>query len=425
MEIFKNRNFVKLFFAALTSQMGTTIGNMAFAFYLLERFSHQPIYATLAELMYSLPTIFVFFIVGVVADRFDRKKVAENCDWIRAGLTIVLFITLFFQSIPLIFFILFLRSAVTKFFFPAENSLVQGILNKDQYAKAAGLNQMLFSIFMVFGVGIGAATYKSIGIHGAVAIDFFSFIISGLLIRACKIPTAARLPNGKRSWKELNIQSSISDFKDGIIYIIKNRLLALLVFGFFMFGFVTGAFAILPMFTMKYKLALTHYEWYASLFAISLGIGLLVGSGIATFISSKVKPYQLMIIPIFSISLLVFFLGVTDQVWVFLSIVFVIGTCIAPINVAIGGWMPKIVHPKLMGRVSGWIDPLMMLAQSLTLGTIALLFPKIVARIDYLYYGMAVIILGVFIFYAMTLPKLSKAVEDTDKQKERPLVNHS
>lgn len=74
MDIFKNRNFVRLFFAALASQMGTTVGNMAFAFYLLDHFSHQPAYATLAELMYSLPTIFVFFMVGVVADRFDRKK---------------------------------------------------------------------------------------------------------------------------------------------------------------------------------------------------------------------------------------------------------------------------------------------------------------------------------------------------------------
>lgn len=60
--------------------------------------------------------------------------------------------------------------------------------------------------------------------------------------------------------------------------------------------------------------------------------------------------------------------------------------------------MPKIVHPKLMGRVSGMQDPFMMFAQSLTLGLVALLFPKFVSNIDYLYYGMGVIILLVFIF---------------------------
>jgi DHA3 family macrolide efflux protein-like MFS transporter len=419
MEIFRNRNFVKLFYAALFSQMGTTIGNMAFAFYLLDHFSHQPYYATLAELMYSLPTILVFFLVGVVADRFDRKKVAENCDWIRAGLTCFLFVALFLNSIPLVFLVLFIRSAVTKFFFPAENSLVQGILNREQYAQAAGLNQMLFSIFLVFGVGIGAAIYNTIGIYGAVFVDLISFVISGLLIRFCNIPISARLPNGKLEWKNININQALSDFKAGITYIIKSRLLTLLVFGFFIFGIVNGAFAILPMFKMKYELTLDNYEWYASFFAISLGLGLLVGSGIGTVIASKFKPHQLMVYPIFLTSLLIFFLGFTNKVSLFLVIVFFIGTCLGPINVAIGGWMPKIVHPKLMGRVSGWIDPLMMFAQSLTLGIIAFLFPKIIETVDYLYYGMATIILLVSLFYAFTLPKLSNAFEEKEKRRQR------
>ncbi|MGP1907213.1 MFS transporter [Metabacillus sp. JX24] len=416
MKIFENRNFVKLFFAALASQMGTTIGNMAFAFYLLDRFSHQPSYATLAELMYSLPTLFVFFLVGVVADRFDRKKVAENCDWIRAFLTVLLFGSLFLNSIPLIFFLLFLRSAVTKFFYPAEASLVQGILSKEQYAQAAGLNQILFSIFMVFGVGLGAIAYQTIGLKGAVTFDFISFVISAILIRRCKIPMEARLPNGKAKWKDFSISSTYRDFKDGILYIVKNKLLASLVFGFFVFGFVNGAFSILPIFTMKYELSPDNYEKYASFFAISLGAGLLAGSLIGTLMSSKFKPHQMMIYPIFVSGILIFMLGLTDHLGIFLATVFIIGTCIGPINVAIGGWMPKIVHPKLMGRVSGWTDPLMMFAQSLTLGIIAVVFPKFISNIEYLYYGMATVILFVFLFYALTLPKLSKELEYSQKK---------
>ncbi|MGG4490805.1 MFS transporter [Metabacillus idriensis] len=423
MKIFENRNFVKLFFAALASQMGTTIGNMAFAFYLLDRFSHQPSFATMAELMYSLPTLFVFFLVGVVADRFDRKKVAENCDWIRAFLTVFLFGSLFLNSIPLVFFLLFLRSAVTKFFYPAEASLVQSILNKDQYAQAAGLNQMLFSIFMVFGVGLGALAYKTIGLHGAVAVDFFSFIISAVLIRKCKIPMEARLPNGKIKWKDFSIGASYRDFKDGILYIARNKLLASLIFGFFVFGFVNGAFAILPIFTMKYELSPDNYEKYASYFAISLGIGLLAGSGLGTFLSSKIKPHQMMIYPILLSGILICILGLTDHTGIFLAAVFLIGTCIGPINIAIGGWMPKIVHPKLMGRVSGWIDPLMMFAQSITLGMIAVLFPKIISNVEYLYYGMATVILLVFLFYALTLPKLSRELEYSQAKRPRLASN--
>ncbi|MEK5323949.1 MFS transporter [Aeribacillus sp. FSL M8-0254] len=408
MDIFKNRNFVKLFFAALASQMGSTVGNMAFAFYLLEHFSSKPYYATIAELMYSLPTVFVFVIVGVVADRFDRKKVAENCDWIRAIMTACLFFALFTNSIPLIFFILFLRSAVTKFFYPAESSLVQAILRKDQYAQASGLNQILFSIFLVFGVGLGALAYRTVGIHGAVLVDLISFVLSALLIRSCKIPKSARLPNGRVSWKGLHISSAVSDFLEGIRYILHNRLLTLIIFGFFIFGFVQGSFAVLPLFTMKYDLAPNSYEMYSSLFAIFLGAGLLVGSTVSTFFAKKIKPFPMFVTPIFLTSIFVFLLGFVDEVEFYLSIIFLIGMCIGPVNVAIGGWIPNIVHPKLMGRVSGWIDPLMMFAQSATLLCIALLFPNIIRNIDLFYYGMALIILFVFFFYMILMPKYLK-----------------
>lgn len=419
MDIFQNRNFVKLFFAALSSQMGTTIGNMAFAFYLLDHFSEQPYYATLAELMYSLPTIFVFFLVGVVADRLDRKKVAENCDWIRAILTIFFFFALFTNSLPLMFLILFLRSAVTKFFFPAETSLVQGILRKDQFATAAGLNQMLFSMFMVFGVGLGALTYNWIGIHGAIFIDAVSFIISALLIRACNIPQAARLPNGRPKWKDLNMKSTLTDFKVGIQYIIRNRLLSLIIFGFFVFGFIQGSFAVLPIFTMKYELAPAHYEAYASYFAISLGVGLLFGSVISTWLANKMNSYVLFIFPILMTSILVLLLGLTSNAWTFFILSFFIGMCIGPVNVVIGDWMPKIVQPNFMGRVSGWIDPIMMFSQSLTLGCITVLFPKVVSNVDLIYYGIAAIILAVFIFYAVLLPKKEAEVYTFSTQKNK------
>jgi MFS transporter, DHA3 family, macrolide efflux protein len=124
LKIFQNRNFSKLFLAGFTSMMGSIIGVTAFMFYLLDKFSEQPFYATLAELMYSLPTLAVFFIVGVLADRMDRQKIALYCDWICAVLCLVLMGAIWLDWMPLIFAILFLRSAVGKFFFPADQAMV-------------------------------------------------------------------------------------------------------------------------------------------------------------------------------------------------------------------------------------------------------------------------------------------------------------
>lgn len=72
---------------------------------------------------------------------------------------------------PLIFTVMFLRSAVAKFFYPAQNALVQGVLPKDGQVSAAGLNQTAVSIMILFGNTIGAACYWSFGVEGAMIVD--------------------------------------------------------------------------------------------------------------------------------------------------------------------------------------------------------------------------------------------------------------
>jgi DHA3 family macrolide efflux protein-like MFS transporter len=410
MGIFQNRNFRKLFFAMFTSQLGTTVGNMAFAFYLLDRFSSQPSYATLAELMYALPTLLVFFIVGVLADRMDRKRIAENSDWIRAGLTVLLFAAVSNESLFFVFLILFIRSAVAKFFTPAETSLVQGVLNKDQYMQAAGLNQTVAGVFMLFGVGLGALAYKFIGIEGAVIIDGISFIVSALLIRSCSIPKEVRLPNGKTGWKDIQLRTVLADFRQGIVYILKYKLLLSIIFGFFVFGLINGGFAVLPIFTMKYKLAPANYETYSSLFSIFLGIGFIIGSVVGNQIMKNMKPYQIIIAGIFATGILTISFGFTQNVWVYLGLILAAGLILAPVNMALNGWMTELVEPKLMGRVSAWIEPLMMSAHSLALGLIAAAFPKWV-NVDVMYYVLGVLMFAVSLYYFMVLPRLVRQRE--------------
>ena len=101
--LFRNPTFCKLFFATFTSQLGSVVGTMAFAYYMVDKFSEKPSLATTAELMYSLPTLAVFWIVGVIADRFDRKRIATYSDWIRAGLTLLLLIFVHYDLLFLCF----------------------------------------------------------------------------------------------------------------------------------------------------------------------------------------------------------------------------------------------------------------------------------------------------------------------------------
>ncbi|MGG3914805.1 MFS transporter [Rossellomorea vietnamensis] len=406
-EIFKNPIFLKLFFANFTSHMGSVIGLTAFMFYLLDRFSDQPMYASVTEMMYSLPTLLVFFLVGVFADRLDRQKIAYHCDTISAFLTLLLFGAIFIGWLPLIFTVLFLRSGVQKFFFPAEQGILQGVLSKDDYSTAAGLNQMVMSLFMLLGNAVAIFVYWTTGIYGAIAVDFVTFVVSAILIKKCVIPEEVRLPNGKHSWKDLNIQSVSKDFTAGMKYILNHKLLLSLIGGFVVFGIVNGGFSVIPIFILKYKLAPDSYEEYSILLGVAFGAGVLIGSIFSSMLTQKFKFHVLIVAGLVISGTFIIAASFAPTTWLFLMIIFIAALGLPLVNIAIGGWMPSIIDPKMMGRVQGWINPLMMLSQSITLGVIAMTFPSVVT-VEMLYWLVGGCLIIVAVFYTIILPKYVK-----------------
>ncbi|WP_423409580.1 MFS transporter [Heyndrickxia sp. MSNUG] len=414
-EIFRNRSFTKLFLANFTSQMGSTIGLTAFMFFLLDRFSTQPVYATITELMYSLPMLAVFFLIGVLADRMDRQKIAVYCDWISAGLSLLLIASIFIGWMPFVFGVLFLRSAIQKFFFPAEHGMVQGILQKDDYTTAAGLNQLVMSLFMLFGNGLGILAYWSIGIYGAIMVDAISFIVSALLIHATAVPKEARLPNGAHKLSDLNIKLVFKDFQKGFKYVLSSKLLSALIIGFFIFGIVNGGFSVMPIFILKYKLAPDTYEEYSIVIGFVFGIGVLIGSFIASLLAQKMKLYHLISVGLIVAGSFTAFASLPNNIVLYLALLFVSALALPLINIGIGGWLPSIIDPKMMGRVQGLISPLNMLSHSLTLAFIAYSFPAILS-IEMLYWIVGGCLAIVGVFYMIVLPKFAEENQTTVKE---------
>lgn len=405
--VFRKGNYTRLFFASFMSQMGGTIGLTALMFYLLDRFSEQPMYATITELMLSLPTLAVFFLVGVFADRFDRKKIALYSDWICSASSFLVLVCIITDLIPLMFAMLFMRSAVKSFFVPAQTSLIQGILSNEEYSSAAGLNQMVASMFMLFGNAIGIFFYWAIGIEGALLVDVASFIISALLVKSCEIPKEIRMPNGENSIKDLKVQLVLKDFKVGIKYILNHKLLLTLITGFIVFGIVNGGLSVMQVFILKYKLATENYEEVSMILGVVFGLGFMVGSISAAILASKLKHHQLLIIALIIGGSAILIGSLVNTVWAYLICSCLIGLSLPGINVSIGGWLPKIVAPKMMGRVQGLLNPLVMLSQSATLGFIIVFYPTLIS-IEFLYWLVGGSLIAVSLFYSIVLPKFAE-----------------
>jgi MFS transporter, DHA3 family, macrolide efflux protein len=415
--IFRNKNYRLLFFANFTSQFGTVTGLVAFMFYILDRFSSQPVYATITEMMYALPILFIFFLTGVIADRFDRQKIAVNCDLINALLSVLILLSIMVDFLPLVFVLLFIRSAISKFFNPAQSALLQGVLSKEDYPVGIGINQMFASLFFITGSGIGAIVFWGIGIKGAILIDAISFLISGWLISKCSLTQEVRLPNGRSRLKDLSFDSVKKDFISGIQYSLQNKIVLCLLSGILILGITNGAQSVMHIFLMKYKLAPQNYEQVQVFLAAALGAGILIGSIVATRLSKKWPLYSMIIASFIGTGFVLFSQANTNTIWLYVCLQFVQGFSIPVCNIAYFGWLGQIVDKKMMGRVQGLITPLMMLTITLMQGFIAFAFPKYIA-VEVIFYiaGGASLLLG--FFYLVSLPPLAKIEKLKKKEQE-------
>ncbi|MFM7623649.1 MAG: dTMP kinase [Actinomycetota bacterium] len=195
-----------------------------------------------------LPSVILGPIAGVIADRFDRKKVMVLGDILRAAL---------FLSIPIVGNYLWLYIAtvlvesVTLFWSPAKEATVPNLIPKNKLENAnqmslfaaygsAPVAALLFSILSVSATAVGA----TIGLENYSAVDLalyinaLSFIVSAFLISRIDIPK-------KHLERNQGSPSLASSLFDGAKFISSSKIVRGLIVG--MLGAFVAAGAVIGL----------------------------------------------------------------------------------------------------------------------------------------------------------------------------------
>ncbi|MED0982362.1 MFS transporter [Bacillus paramycoides] len=415
LQLFRNKIYVSFFLANILERIGSMIAGISLMFYLLDQYGKQPVYATTTQIMIALPALIFFLLVGTVVDRFDRQRICTVSNICCSLCNIGILISLYYGMIILVFIFLFLENACIQFFSPSEQAMIQGVVESDQYGAAAGINQMVTSLYALFGVGIATMVYWEFGIYGSILVNTFTFIVSGILIQTISIPESVRLPNGRTKWKEVSLKMLITEFKEGIKYIYQNETLKKLLLGFIVFGLLNGILSVSSTYILKYKLAPETYESLAMVGGVVGGISLLIGSVVATSIGKKYAPKSIIVFGMAGSGVFFGMCYFVNHVWSF-YVCIAFATFFLPfINIALSGWMYKIVEESFMGRVQSLLSPLTTGFQLLSLGAIAMLFPKWIGA-DTLYIILFGLLLFVTCLYQAILPNGKKRVQDVTEE---------
>lgn len=257
--------FRNLWVGACTSSIGTWMQSVA-QNWLVLTLTGSAFYLGLDAFLGQLPIMLFTLIGGVVADRYDRRRVLLASQYIQMTSAFTLAALVYFQVVRpapelpgqavsmTVWFVLalsFLTGCAQAFGGPAHQSLVPSLVDRKDLPNAIALNSVQFNLARIIGPLLAAVALASYG-------SVFCFTVNGLSFLAV---IAALLALTVPPRQPLAAQRMLDQFRGGLSYVRHEGPL----FGLTIVGFATTFLAIslltlLPVFVQKvFHLGVAEY----------------------------------------------------------------------------------------------------------------------------------------------------------------------
>jgi predicted MFS family arabinose efflux permease len=362
---FQYRDFRLMWIGACTSSIGTWMQIVAQG-WLIYRLSHSAFLLGADRFLSGLP-IFLFTIIGgVVADRFERRKILLMSQWLQmasAGILTVL-VAVGVVHVWEILCLSFVSGFAQAFGGPAYSALIPTLVEPEDMPNAIALNSIQFNLAVTVGPALAGIALAKLGekwCFGLNALSFLAPIISLSIISTRFVPESTK-------------QSMLKSLMQGIRFIWhQGSMVGLIVLAFLMTFLGMSMQTYFPVFVKD----IFHRgpETYGYLLSV-MGVGSICGSlamaalgnmrskgrfalvmlmclgvGISGFSFSKSLPLSYSMLLFVGASMMAVFATVTSLVQL-ITTNEMRGRVMSVYNCAFRGGMP-------MGNLlSGWLVPM-------------------------------------------------------------------
>jgi MFS family permease len=200
---FAYRDFRILWFGSFTSSSGIWLRETALAWILLD-LTNDPSYLGYNSFLSTAPILIFTLIGGVLADRFDRRRILLTSQWAQLLFALILTALAFLQVPTMVLvtsalLLSFLTGCVQAFGGPANQSLIPMLVEKKDLSNAIALNSIQFQLARVVGGSVGSFPFSvfsdqmiaaavSFGLNG---LTFLAVIIALMSLSIRHIPPAS------------------------------------------------------------------------------------------------------------------------------------------------------------------------------------------------------------------------------------------
>lgn len=224
------RDYRLLWLGQLGNSMGTWMDQVTRT-WLIYALTHSALQLGLVSAARGIPFIAFGAIAGAVADRYGRKAQLIIAQSVNAILNIILATLVLTGHVQPwhVYVTAFLTGTVQAFQFPARQVLINDVVGRKHLLNAIALSSAAQNLSRSVGPALSGVLIQVLGV------DMSYFIQAALFALATVWTIQIRIPESRLSLedsKHLANQSILGSTREGLAYIISNRLiLALMVLG--------------------------------------------------------------------------------------------------------------------------------------------------------------------------------------------------
>lgn len=340
--VFRNRSFSLLWTGQLVSTAGDALTALA-ASILVYRATGAALSVGLMLMATSLPSLLLGLFGGVVADRYDRKRILVACCFVQAGFVALIPLLLPFGLVWL-YLLVALSSCARQFYSPAYESVLPELATDEELAAAN-------SLMSISTVGSTAVGYAAAGLLAAqfelswvFLLDALTFVFAGVCLLGIAVARTEREGG-------LSAGSVFRDMRAGLDYLVGHRVLRAVLLVGLGIGLTAGVINTLTLPFTRTVLGASEAVFGAQEALTS--VGFVAGSLMMASLANRLPERQWMALSIGALGLAAFGYALTDTVSLAVVCFTLVGFFNAPAVIAIRLVFQRKTPAALRGRVIG------------------------------------------------------------------------
>ena len=160
---------------------------------------------------------------GVLADRYDRRRILIATDLLRAVVVCGFLLVRDPAHVWLLYVLTALQLGLSGFFFPAYRAILPDLVSQRGIGAANALTSATWSVMLALGAAAGGVVSGGWGVYAAFGIDAVTFVVSAALLARIRYVRPVREDAG-----DGGTRGAMSDFVDGLAYLRRHVSIAVL-----------------------------------------------------------------------------------------------------------------------------------------------------------------------------------------------------